>query len=90
MKYTGQLVTGDYEDNTMTFEIDGEMILQAGKYYIEQIQVGNQVKNIGVLGDVSHNEVELKAFLEYVDTIDIEIYDTMSHEDLIRGFKKAF
>ena len=48
MKYTGQLVTGDFEDNTMTFEIEGEMILQAGKYRIEQIQIGNQVKNLGI------------------------------------------
>ena len=48
MKYTGQLVTGDFEDNTMTFEIEGEMILQAGKYSIEQIQVGNQVENLGI------------------------------------------
>jgi hypothetical protein len=48
MKYIGQLVTGDFEDNTMTFEIEGEMILQAGKYSIEQIQVGNQVKNLGI------------------------------------------
>lgn len=48
MKYTGQLVTGDFEDNTMTFEIEGEMILQAGKYEISQIEVGNKVKNLGI------------------------------------------
>jgi hypothetical protein len=48
MKYTGQLVTGDFEDNTMTFEIDGEMILQAGKYEISQIEAGKQVKNLGI------------------------------------------
>ena len=48
MKYTGQLVTGDFEDNTMTFEIEGEMILQAGKYEISQIEVENQVKKLGI------------------------------------------
>jgi len=29
-----QLVTGDFNDNTMTFEIKGEMILKGGKYVI--------------------------------------------------------
>ena len=61
MKYTGQLVTGDFEDNTMTFEIDGEMILQSGKYAIEQIQVGNQVKNLGI-ANVSNQRELLLAF----------------------------
>lgn len=41
MKYVGRLVTGDFEDNTMTFLIEGEMVLQAGKYAIEQIKLGN-------------------------------------------------
>jgi len=45
MEYTGRLITGDFEDNTMTFEIEGEMTLQAGRYKIVQIEVGNQVKN---------------------------------------------
>lgn len=35
MKYTGTLISGDFEDNTMTFEIqDPQMILQAGEYTI--------------------------------------------------------
>ena len=29
-----ELITGDFENNTMTFEIEGEMILVAGKYII--------------------------------------------------------
>ena len=28
------LISGDFEDNTMTFEIKGEMVLKAGKYII--------------------------------------------------------
>lgn len=54
MKYTGKLVEGDFELNTMTFEIEGELILQAGKYSIEQIEIGNgrQVKNLNI-ADVS-------------------------------------
>lgn len=66
MKYTGQLVTGDFEDNTMTFEIDGEMILQSGKYSIEQIQVGNQVKNLGI-ANVSGSlpsEIEIQKYID--------------------------
>ena len=47
MKFTGQLITGDFEENTMTFEIEGEIVLQAGKYNIEQIEVGNSGKNLG-------------------------------------------
>lgn len=70
MKYTGQLVTGDFEENTMTFEIEGEMILQSGKYEISQIEVGNQVKNLGI-ANVSNNEVALKAFVEeYVEAFE--------------------
>ena len=52
MEYTGQLVTGDFEENTMTFKIDGEMTLQAGRYRIVQIEVGNAVKNNVDLADV--------------------------------------
>lgn len=29
-----ELVSGDFEENTMTFEIKGEMILRAGNYVI--------------------------------------------------------
>ena len=56
MRYTGQLVTGDFEENTMTFEIEGEMILQAGKYSIEQIEAGKQVKNLGITNFVGQSE----------------------------------
>jgi hypothetical protein len=42
MKYTGKLIAGNFEDNTMTFEIEDEMILQAGRYKIVQIEIGNQ------------------------------------------------
>tara|TARA_R110000803_G_scaffold192272_1_gene255077 strand:- start:2009 stop:2221 length:213 start_codon:yes stop_codon:yes gene_type:complete len=34
MEYIGQLVSGDFEDNTMTFEIEGLMVLKVGKYKI--------------------------------------------------------
>lgn len=29
-----ELISGDFEDNTMTFEIKGEMLLKAGEYVI--------------------------------------------------------
>ena len=29
-----ELVTGDFSENTMTFEIKGEMVLKAGEYII--------------------------------------------------------
>ena len=32
--FEGSLITGDFEDNTMVFEIKGEMILKAGDYLI--------------------------------------------------------
>lgn len=41
MKYKAKLVSGDFSKNTMTFEIEGEMILQAGEYQIIQISEGN-------------------------------------------------
>jgi hypothetical protein len=52
MEFTGRLITGDFEENTMTFEIEGEITLQAGRYKIVQIAVGNQVKNNVGLADV--------------------------------------
>jgi len=38
MKYIGKLITGDFEDNTMTFEIEGDIVLQSGKYEISKIE----------------------------------------------------
>lgn len=52
MQFTGRLITGDFGDNTMTFEIEGEMILQSGRYKIVQIEGGNAVKNNGDLAEV--------------------------------------
>jgi hypothetical protein len=63
MKYIGKLVTGDFEENTMTFEIEGEMTLQAGKYKIVQIEAGNQAKNNVCLADVSVSLIERAATL---------------------------
>ena len=40
---------GDFSDNTMTFEIEGEMILCAGKYAIVPIEDYNQLVNNVVL-----------------------------------------
>jgi hypothetical protein len=35
MKHTkGKLIMGDFEEKTMTFEIDGEFTLQAGNYFL--------------------------------------------------------
>jgi len=56
MEYTGRLVTGDFGDNTMTFEIDGEMTLQAGKYKIVQIEAGNPVKKLDIADVVWRSE----------------------------------
>ena len=36
--HIGQLITGDLEENTMLFEIEGEMILKSGKYAIVPIK----------------------------------------------------
>lgn len=86
MKYTGQLITGDFEDNTMTFEIDGEMILQAGKYSIEQIQVGNQVKNLGI-ADVSGCLPDLES-VEFFDLMQqYRIAPMENQERVIKAFE---
>ncbi len=77
MKYTGQLVTGDFEENTMTFEIEGEMILQAGKYEIQQIEVGNKGKNLGIANVSGSISVEdtVNAFLDWMKSDDCWIND---------------
>lgn len=40
VEFIGTLIEGDFGENTMTFEIEGEMILQAGTYKITQIKKG--------------------------------------------------
>lgn len=77
MKYTGQLVTGDFEENTMTFEIEGEMILQAGRYEIKQIEVGNKGKNLGIANVSGSISVEdtVNAFLDWMKSDDCWIND---------------
>ena len=30
----GKLITGDIKENTMTFEMEDEVVLKAGEYYI--------------------------------------------------------
>ena len=38
LEYTGTLVEGDFEENTITFRIDGDMILKAGRYQIIELR----------------------------------------------------
>ena len=41
----GKMITGDFSDNTMTFEIKGKMILCAGTYAIVPIDEYNKLIN---------------------------------------------
>jgi hypothetical protein len=43
MHFKGNLVTGDFQEKTMTFEIGGEMILRAGSYAIIPIDDYNEL-----------------------------------------------
>lgn len=43
--YKAELITGDLEDNTMTFEVKGEMILKAGTYIILSKKEYNELNN---------------------------------------------
>ena len=40
----GQLVTGDFEDNTLTFEMDNQFTIKAGTYAIMERGVFNELK----------------------------------------------
>ena len=56
----GTMVTGDFGDNTMTFEIEGKMILAAGKYAIMPIKEYESEFNNVDLADVNkcdHNYI---------------------------------
>ena len=51
----GEMITGDFEENTITFEIDGKMTLQAGNYVIlKQDEYDALVKNNVDLANVSN------------------------------------
>lgn len=43
--HIGELITGDLEAKTMLFEIEGEIILRAGKYAIVPIEEYNNLIN---------------------------------------------
>ena len=53
MEYTGTLITGDFEDNTMTFEIKGAMLLQAGDYKIQSLDKHGKPVNSDFISDVT-------------------------------------
>ena len=73
------LVSGDFEDNTMTFEIEGDMILKAGKYTIytdeenKNLSLSGVVKSftaeevLNVLGS-SYELIDAKGFFEDIRT----------------------
>lgn len=44
MEFTGKLLTGDFDNNTMTFEIKGEMLLRAGDYKIISLDGSEKCK----------------------------------------------
>ncbi len=91
MEYTGRLVTGDFGDNTMTFEIEGEMTLQAGRYKIVQIEVGNQVKNNVDLADVGGlllNDIHVDYFENVECEIDGEMKDMHEYRILVEPDSK--
>ena len=45
MIFKGDLITGDFQDKTMTFEIEGEMTLQAGNYTILPTKMYEELVN---------------------------------------------
>jgi len=60
MKYKGRLLTGDFDENTITFQIEGDFILRAGKYNISKLH--SDVSYIGDLhtGDFYENTMTFK------------------------------
>lgn len=84
-----ELISGDFEDNTMTFEIEGDMILKAGKYVI---MTEEEHKNLSLSGVVKSLPTEEEMTLEKRKTfkrIDEGIMnlDKMSYGV---GFRKCF
>ena len=53
-----ELVSGDFEDNTMTFEIEGDMILKAGKYTIYTDEENKNLSLSGVVKSLNDKEVK--------------------------------
>lgn len=45
MIFKGNLITGDFQDKTMTFEIEGEMTLQGGNYTILPSKIYEELVN---------------------------------------------
>lgn len=59
MIFKGDLVTGDFQEKTMTFEIEGDMTLQGGNYTILPTKIYEEL--------VSGAKSELKAL--HIDSV---------------------
>ena len=60
----------------MTFKIEGEMILQAGKYIILQDEAGNHIKSsdiANVVQDVSHSSFHKPKKKYYTSILEFEV-----------------
>ncbi len=59
-KFTGQMIEGDFEENTMKFRIDGEMILQAGNYTIMLTDDFNKLSEPATNSNTSKAKLSIK------------------------------
>lgn len=61
----GEMLTGDFQEKTMTFIIEGEMELQAGRYAIVPIEKYNKPPQC-------HNPEVVAALEECLDTMEAD------------------
>ena len=71
--YKAELISGDFEDNTITFEIEGEMTLRAGDYVILAKE------------EFEKNENELIDLRRYCQEMEKTLHDPNRLADLIGG-----
>ena len=57
------LISGDFEDNTMTFKIEGDMILKAGKYTIYTDEENKNLSLSGVVDRLPQDPIILARYL---------------------------
>ncbi len=80
----GELVTGDFEDNTLTLEIDGDMIIKAGTYAIVPIEDYNKIRTLQQQKDAAP---ELLAIVKKINAIQGRSWRKFNKETL--GYKWA-
>ena len=65
MKSKGQMVTGDFQENTVTIEIDEPIILKSGEYMVISIEKYKEPEMLDMLKEILEAQESGEVFHSY-------------------------